>query len=149
MLPATRIQWLTDLVGLEIELWNRIDARLRAAHDLSLASFEALFFIAQTPSGSLRVGDLARALRVTISGTSKVVDRIERAGLIQRKSDLDDRRACPLVLTSAGKRKLAAASKTYEAEMTTVLDATLSANEQHHLHALVLRLLAATSEPEK
>lgn len=50
-----------------------------------------------------------RALRVTVGGTSKLVDRIGRAGLIARESDPDDRRASRLVLTTAGKRKLTAA----------------------------------------
>src|SRR5437588_111765 len=61
--PApSRIQWLIDLVRLEIALWERIDRRLRDAHGLPLAFFEALYFIAGTPGGSMRVGDLARAL---------------------------------------------------------------------------------------
>jgi DNA-binding MarR family transcriptional regulator len=63
----------------------------------------------------MRAGDLARALRVTVGGTSKLVDRIERAGLIARQPDPDDRRASRVALTAAGKRKLAAALKTYEA----------------------------------
>ena len=139
----SRIRWLTDLIRLEIALWERIDGRLREEHGLPLAFFEALFQIAQTPDGSLRVGALARALRVTVGGTSKLVDRIEAAGLIRRELAADDRRASRLVLTEAGQLKLAAASQTYEAEMATVLEAALSSDEQHLLHGLVTRLLAA------
>ena len=146
MTPSSPIQWLTDLIRLEIALWDQIDARLKQAHDLPLAFFEALYFIGQSRDGSLRVGDLARALRVTVGGTSKVVDRIERAGLIRREPDAADRRASRVALTDAGKRKLAGASKTYEAELATVLDATLSMEEQQRLHDLVTRLLAANHE---
>src|SRR6187200_3004343 len=89
--PPSRIQWLSDLIRLEIALWQRIDTRLRQEHDLPLAFFESLFFIACSRDGSLRVGDLARALRVTVGGTSKLVDRIEAAGLIRRESVADDR----------------------------------------------------------
>ena len=72
--------------------------------------------------------------------------RVARAGLIRRELDGDDRRACRIVLTEAGKRALAGASTTYEAEMATVLDAALSTDEQHRLHDLVTRLLAATDD---
>ncbi len=47
--PPSRIQWLSDLIRLEIVLWERLDTRLRAKHDLPLAYFESLFFITQTP----------------------------------------------------------------------------------------------------
>jgi DNA-binding MarR family transcriptional regulator len=109
---------------------------------------EALFFIGQSRDGSLRVGDLARALRITVGATSKLVDRIAAAGLLRRQRDPDDRRASRAALTDAGKRTLADASKTYEAEMAAVLDATLSTDEQQHLHDLITHLLAATNEGE-
>jgi len=141
MATPNRIQWLNDLIGLEIVLWERVDNQLKAQHDLSHAFFQSLYFIGGSPDGSLRIGDLARSLRITVGATSKLVDRIEAAGLISRKNDADDRRASRLVLTKIGARKLAEASKTYEATMTTVLDTSLSTNEQRHLHDLVIRLL--------
>src|SRR5262245_27836860 len=144
--PPSRIQWLSDLIRLEIALWDRVNSRLHQAHDLSLAFFEALYFIGRSHDGSLRVGDLARALRITVGATSKLVDRIEAAGLIRRELDTADRRASRLVLTTTGKRTLADASTTYEAEMATVLDATLTADEQQRMHDLVTRLLAATND---
>jgi DNA-binding MarR family transcriptional regulator len=146
--PPSRIQWLSDLIRLEISLWNRINTRLHREHDLSLAFFEALFFIGQSRDGSLRVGDLARALRITVGATSKLVDRIEATGLIRRDLDADDRRASRIALTDAGRHMLANASTTYEAEMATVLDATLSTDERQRLHDLVTRLLAAINDGE-
>src|SRR3954464_5840177 len=91
------VAWATDLIRLEIALWDRVDARLRESHELPLAFFEALLFISRAPRGSMRVGDLARALRVTVGGTSKLVDRIDGAGLIAREPDPDDRRASRVV----------------------------------------------------
>jgi DNA-binding MarR family transcriptional regulator len=141
--PPSRIQWLSDVIRLEIVLWNRIDARLQREHGLPLAHFEPLFVLGRAPAGGLRVGALARALRLTVGGASKLVDRVERAGLLRRAADGADRRASRVLLTDAGAHALAAASATYEAEMATVLDAALSADEQRRLHALVARLLAA------
>src|SRR2546423_7760299 len=85
------VAWASDLVRLEIALWDRVDARLRESHELALAFFEPLLFISRAPRGSMRVGDLARSLRVTVGGTSKLVDRVERAGLVAREPDPGDR----------------------------------------------------------
>ena len=100
MTPPSCIEWLRDLIGLEIVLWDRINARLKAQHDLSLAFFESLYFIGRSPDGSLRIGDLARALRITVGATSKLVDRIEVAGLIRRELDANDPHARDDCLTA-------------------------------------------------
>jgi DNA-binding MarR family transcriptional regulator len=143
------VQWLSDLIRLEIVLWERVDARLREQHDLPLAFFEPLHFIGHSPDGGLRIGDLAQALRITVGGTSKLADRIERAGLIRREPDPDDRRASRVALTDSGRRTLAAAVETYEAELAHILDPELSEEEQRAMHDLVTRLLTATSDGER
>src|SRR5437868_805715 len=143
-----RVQWLSDLIRLEIVLWERIDTRLRAQHDLPLASFETLYFVARAPDGRLRVGDLAQALRITVGGASKLIDRVERSGLIRREPDATDRRASKIALTSSGELAFTAASQTYQAEVATVLDAALSRDEQHLLHKLVRRLLGSGAEDD-
>jgi DNA-binding MarR family transcriptional regulator len=142
------VAWATDLIRLEIALWDRVDARLQESHELPLAFFESLLFISRTPRGSMRVGDLAGALRVTVGGTSKLVDRIERAGLIAREPDPDDRRASRVVLTTAGKRKLTAALKTYESEVGSILGGALRPEDQRQLSDYVSRLLASIDQGE-
>jgi DNA-binding MarR family transcriptional regulator len=143
------VQWLSDLIRLEIVLWERVDARLREKHDLPFTFFEPLHFIEHSPGGGLRIGDLAQALRITVGGTSKLADRIERAGLIRREPDPDDRRASRVALTDSGRRTLAAAVETYEAELAHILDPELSEEEQRAMHDLVTRLLTATSDGER
>jgi DNA-binding MarR family transcriptional regulator len=142
------VAWATELIRLEIALWDRVDARLRQSHELPLAFFEPLHLISRAKGDSMRVGDLARGLRITVGGTSKLVDRIERAGLIARVPDPDDRRASRVALTTAGKRKLTAALKTYEAEMAGILGGALSSEEQRQMSDGVSRLLASIDEAE-
>ena len=144
--PDGRVQWLTDLVRLEILLWDRIDARLKHEHALPLAFFETLYMISRSAGTSLRIGDLAQRLRITVGGTSKLADRIQTAGLIRREPDLADRRASRVTLTRAGRHKLAAAVQTYDADLAATLDAALSDTEQQLMHELVTRLLAATQD---
>jgi DNA-binding MarR family transcriptional regulator len=141
------IQWLNDLVRLEIVLWDRIDARLKEAHGLPLGSFMLLYALGRSPGGSLRVGELAQALRITVGGASKVVDRMERTGLIRREPDGDDRRASRVMLTAVGTNTLALASETSEAAMTAVLKVALASDDQQRLHGFVSRLLAAIDDP--
>jgi DNA-binding MarR family transcriptional regulator len=143
------VTWATDLIRLEIALWDRVDARLRESHELPLAFFESLLFISRARRGGMRVGDLAQALRVTVGGTSKLIDRIERAGLIARGPDPDDRRASRVALTTAGKRKLNAALKTYEAEVGSILGGVLSPEEQRQLSDYVSRLLTSIDHGER
>jgi DNA-binding MarR family transcriptional regulator len=141
------LAWATELIRLEIAVWERVDVRLRESHDVPLVFFESLHFISRAPGGSMRVGDLAKALSVTVGGTSKLVDRIEKAGLIAREPDPDDRRASRLVLTATGKRKLNAAVKTYEAEARGILDGALDAKEQRELIGYVSRVLESVGQP--
>jgi len=140
---ASGVAWAGDLIRLEIALWDRVNARLQESHELPLAFFEPLLLISRAPGGSMRVGDLARALRITVGGTSKLVDRIERAGLIAREPDPDDRRASRVALTTAGKRRLTAALKTFEAEAGRILGGALSPDEQQQMSDYVSRLLTS------
>jgi MarR family transcriptional regulator, organic hydroperoxide resistance regulator len=96
-----------DLVLLEIDLWNRADARLSADHGLSMAWVEVMTIIRDTPD--CRVIDIARSVSITVGGASKIVDKIERAGLIRRRRNPNDGRSHILELTASGRRRLAAA----------------------------------------
>lgn len=139
-----RIAWLSDLVRLEVLLWNRVDTRLRTEHDLPLAFFWPLFVVGRSREARLRVGELSDALGLTVGGTSKIVDRIVRAGLLRREPDPADRRASVVVITDSGQQRLDAATATYAAEMAHVLDNALQPDEQEYMHQLVRHLLDAT-----
>jgi DNA-binding MarR family transcriptional regulator len=141
--PFSRVDWVSDLIRLEIILWERVDACLRERHGLPLSFFESLYFLSRAPEGRLRIGDLAGALRVTVGGTSKLVDRIGAAGLIARAPDPDDRRAARVTLTPEGERKLEAAVETYERQVAAFVDPVLSPGEQRQMHDYVTRLLTA------
>src|SRR5207248_6184666 len=142
------VEWTSELIRLEIALWDRVNARLQESHELPLAFFEPLHLISRARGDSMRVGDLARGLRITVGGTSKLVDRIERAGLIAREADPNDRRASRVKLTTAGKRKLTAALKSYEAEAASILGSVLSPDEQRQMSDYVSRLLTSIDQAE-
>ena len=115
----------TDLVRLETRLYNVLDARLKAEHDLPLGQFEFLRFIASR--GTARVYDLARESAITVGATSKAVDRLEAAGRCRRVANPGDRRSSLVELTPAGTEILAAATPTVDAELNTWLGSVLPA----------------------
>jgi DNA-binding MarR family transcriptional regulator len=103
------------LVRFEIELWNAVDARLKADVDLPLVYFEPMMVINRTPG--CRVFDIASELGITTGGASKLVDRIEARGLSRRRANPDDRRSSLLELTPAGRRLLARAERSFDDEL--------------------------------
>ncbi len=116
----------TDLVRLETRLYNALDARLKAEHDLPLGQFEFLRFIASRDSA--RVFDLAGEMAITVGATSKAVDRLESAGRIRRTANPADRRSSLVEITAAGRRALETATPTVEAELQTWIGSVLPAS---------------------
>jgi DNA-binding MarR family transcriptional regulator len=96
-------------LGLLLEAAGGLSARLAAQfaeHDLAPAEFEALLRIARTPGQAMRMSDLAAQTLLTTSGITRVVDRLERAALVERQACPTDRRGAFAVLTEAGRRRL-------------------------------------------
>ncbi|MFI5713839.1 MarR family winged helix-turn-helix transcriptional regulator [Kribbella sp. NPDC051620] len=130
----------SDLVRLETRLYNALDARLKAEHDLPLGQFEFLRFIAA--SGTTRVQDLADEFAITVGATSKGVDRLEAAGRCRRTANPDDRRSSLVEPTAAGLEILAAATPTVEAELVTRIGSVLSEQSVADLAGLLSMISA-------
>jgi MarR family transcriptional regulator, organic hydroperoxide resistance regulator len=109
----------SELVRLETELWDAVAERLRRDHGVNLPTFEFIQVISRVPGS--RVQDIAASLSITVGGTSKIVDRIEAAGLCARRANPGDRRSSIIELTPAGKRLLARATVTVEDELRRLL----------------------------
>jgi len=129
-----------DLIRLETELWDLVEARLRRDHDLALSWFEPMQVIDRTPR--CRVIDIAEALSITIGGTSKLVDRIESAGWCGRAPNPDDGRSSTIRLTRAGRRLLSAARRTFIDEVGIRIGEPLSTSELRCFAATVHKLRA-------
>jgi DNA-binding MarR family transcriptional regulator len=124
-----------DLVGAQIEIWNSVDAKLRAEIGAPLSDCEGLRVISGMTEA--RVNDLADALTITVGGASKLADRLERAGLIARRANPDDRRSHILHLTEAGTTMRERAVTVIDEALVTSIDNRLNTTERAHLaHAL-------------
>ena len=137
----------SDLIRLETELWDLVEARLRRDHDLALSWFEPMQVIDTTPG--CRVIDVAEALSITIGGTSKLVDRIQHAGWCERSPNPDDGRSSTIRLTRPGRRLLTAARRTFTDEVCIRLGEPLSTSELQRFAATVHRLRAHVHEQRR
>jgi DNA-binding MarR family transcriptional regulator len=84
-------------------LIDRLEDELREATGLPLTWFEVLLHLTRAPGGRLRMSDLARSLLLSKSGVTRLVDRMEDAGLVTRGSCPSDRRGSFAVITTKGR----------------------------------------------
>jgi DNA-binding MarR family transcriptional regulator len=100
------------LIGLLAEAFAGIEvrgARQLAEHHLSTVEFEVMIRLARSPEGLLRMSDLSAQTSVTTSGVTRVVDRLQDRGLVDRQACATDRRATYAVVTDRGRALLAEA----------------------------------------
>jgi MarR family transcriptional regulator, organic hydroperoxide resistance regulator len=131
----------SELVRLETELWNAVEARLRADFGVTLPVFEFLQIISRTPA--CRVQDIAAELSITVGGTSKIVDRIEASGYCARSANPGDRRSSIINLTAAGKRLLPKLSAAVDDELRSRLGTGVPDRSLIQLTKTLTRLRAA------
>jgi DNA-binding MarR family transcriptional regulator len=94
-------------------LTKALDADLEAAHGLPLSSYEVLLHLEDAEGRRMRMSDLAATVILSRSGLTRLVDRLERDGLIERQSCPSDARGSFASLTPAGLRRLEAARATH------------------------------------
>jgi len=96
-------------IGLFAEAFTGLTARFAAQfeeHRLSAVEFEVLLRLARSPGRRLRMTDLAGQTSLSTSGVTRVVDRMDRDGLVRREACASDRRSSYAVVTDAGLRRL-------------------------------------------
>lgn len=101
-LPAERFHAWLNLLQTHVVVSGRLEAELDAAHGLSLAEHEVLIRLLQAPDRRLRMYDLADLLLLSKSGVTRVVDRLEKRGVVGREISDRDRRVVYAALTPAG-----------------------------------------------
>ena len=108
------------LVRTEIHVWNALDADLASAGAVSLAQWQALRSV-RAHDGLARVQDISADLSITAGAASKIVDRLERDGLAERRAHPSDRRSALVVLTDSGITALEEAQRIVDARLADLL----------------------------
>jgi DNA-binding MarR family transcriptional regulator len=94
-----------------------VSAELGCESDLGLSDCTALEALAEAPGCQMRMAELAVACGVSISGITRIMDRLNREGLTRRTSSPGDGRGSMAVLTAAGRASLELAQPTHLASI--------------------------------
>lgn len=120
-------------------LEGRLGRELEARTGLSLTWFEVLLRLSRSPQGRLSMGELSQQLVLTTGGVTRLVDRMQAAGYLERQPCPTDRRVQHAVLTRAGRAALRPALTAHAAALHEVF-AGFSDTDLGNLDVLLDRL---------
>lgn len=126
-------------------LFHQLDAELLATDDLPLRSYEVLLLLEDAPQQRLRMTDLSRSVLLSPSGVTRLVDRLEREGLVTRERCPEDGRGYNAVLSEAGEARLQRARATHLAGVRRLFLDKLGGSELHQLAEYWDRLVPGAS----
>ena len=124
--------------GLSVELLEE--------HGLTINDYECLLKLEQAEGGQLKRVELARALLLTPSGITRLLEGLERAGWVERRNCSSDARVTYAALTPAGRKKLKEARGSHVASIRELFGARFSERELVALAELLQRLEANDQE---
>ena len=124
---------------------ERVQRALAAADLPPLSWFEMLYAVKRSPTGRPRMSELAEWLTLSRGGITKLVDRLQQAGYLERVSCSEDRRSLQAELTPAGESMLEEMQAAYEAELQRHLG-TLSDEEAKLIKAALEKVTGSTCE---
>jgi DNA-binding MarR family transcriptional regulator len=121
-------------------LAKALDAELQAAHGLTVVEYEALLLLSQAEERAMRRVDLARELGLTPSGVTRLLDGLERDGLVEKGTCARDGRVTYAVLTDAGAARLESSSCSHEGSVRSLFEERYTPEELETLTALLGKL---------
>ena len=127
-------------------LTRELSADLVAEHGLTLNDYEVLLHLARAPGKRMRRVDLAESILLTASGITRLLEGLERSGLVARELCDTDPRVVYARLTEAGAEKLREAGRTHVAGIESLFVGRYSDEELATLSSLLSRLPAAGNE---
>jgi DNA-binding MarR family transcriptional regulator len=96
-----RVLW-RRFVETHAAIVRRLDDDLRSQSGLTLSSYEVMLELVRAPGNRLRMAELAERLLFTRSGITRLVDRLERDGFVERNECPHDGRGVYAILTQKG-----------------------------------------------
>jgi DNA-binding MarR family transcriptional regulator len=146
--------WLEDMPFLDLEVeaivdrMNGLSRRIKrrqeaviAEHGLTYEEWDVLGALRQTgPPFRRSAGSLAKRTELSSGAMTNRLDRLEKAGLVRRTPDPNDRRGVLIELTDAGEKKWVDTAKV-QAAYENLIGAALNKSEQQRLNALLRRIM--------
>jgi DNA-binding MarR family transcriptional regulator len=127
-------------------LIEAIERRLAQAGLPPLAWYDLLWGLERSPEQRLRMSELAEKVVLSRSNLTRLVDRLEEAGLVLRERSEEDRRGAYAVLTETGREMRRRMWPVYQAGIRQLFESQLSDAEAQAMGAVLRRVLAAARE---
>jgi DNA-binding MarR family transcriptional regulator len=121
-------------------LVRELDEELRREHNLPLSSYDVLAQIENAGEWGLRMSGLADAVMLSRSGLTRLVDRLEDDGLLERRECPDDARGLYAAITELGRERLSRARATHLEGVRRLFLERLDEDERRRLAATWARL---------
>jgi DNA-binding MarR family transcriptional regulator len=100
----------TDFVLAYGQITQAMEREMSQSVGLTLSQYDVLLRLAESAEGRMRMSDLADAVVYSTGGLTRLLERMDKAGLVERQHSAEDRRVVHAVLTDQGRRRLAEAS---------------------------------------
>jgi len=114
---------------------QRVRSRLHAGFDVTLPRFDVMAALYDAPE-DLSMGGLSRRLMVSNGNVTGIVERLDREGLVRRRTNLDDRRSQLVRLTDSGRTTFEEMAEAHEGWISSMLSG-LSEEEVEQLEYLL------------
>jgi DNA-binding MarR family transcriptional regulator len=105
--------WIA-LVRTHARLWDQVEAQMRHDSGLTMPRYDVLMQL-DMAGGRLGLSELASRIVLSASGLSKLLDRMETAGLIRREPDPSDARSTFAKITPRGRSLVKKARRSHHA----------------------------------
>jgi DNA-binding MarR family transcriptional regulator len=114
------------VTGVQLDAWQRLlrancilmrvlDHELQADHAMTISDYDVLVSLRDAEDGHLRMSDLSKRTMLTRSGMTRLVQGLERDGIVERRACDSDARVSYVSLSTAGRERLEAARRTHHA----------------------------------
>jgi DNA-binding MarR family transcriptional regulator len=124
---------------------KQVDAELEAKQGIALSTYEVLAYVSEADGERMRMCDLAASANLSRSGLTRLIDRLERDGLIERQRCSNDARGAWAKLTVEGRDQLLSAQAVHLDALRRAFLSNLTPVEQAMLAGLPDRIHAADS----
>jgi DNA-binding MarR family transcriptional regulator len=135
-----RVKLFALLLETNARLSRSLSTELEEGCELPLPWFEVLLQLRQAPEGRLKMNQVADAIVHSTGGTTRLIDRLEEAGFVERQLCPSDRRAIHVAITDQGNAKLDRAFDVHLGYLEKNLTARLSDEERVTLATLLTKL---------
>ncbi|NQW20309.1 MAG: MarR family transcriptional regulator [Chloroflexi bacterium] len=136
--------WEQSLIGVS-KLLSKFDAEMQKEAGISVIWYDVLLHLNYALEKKMRMQALSDSLLLTRSGVTRLVDRIEKAGLVRREPAAEDRRGYYAILTAEGEDVLERAQQAHQRDIRQYFGVHFDAEERRALFDLMSKLVGAVA----